>query len=219
MENLNFEYRFSKKHDSNFLWPKNDVWAWKWLNKKDHWDLPNKVSEFCKNKNIVIQAGGNAGLYPLLYSKIFNTVITFEPDANNFHCLTHNVDADNVIKYPYAVGDKLSTVGLTTNPNWDTKNTGALRINDTGNIKQVTIDSFNLVPNLIHLDIEGFEGPALLGAEQTIKNHKPLIALETNGSGDEFGWPQARIDSLLSAWGYSIIKTWDHDTVYKHENN
>jgi FkbM family methyltransferase len=218
MNKTNFENRYSKRHDSTFLWPKEDVWAWKWLYKKDHWDLPNKISTLCKNKETVIQAGGNAGLYPLLYSKIFNTVITCEPDLDNYYCLTQNVLSDNVIKYPYALGSNIGLVGLTTNPLWDIQNSGALKVKESGNIKQVTIDSLNVRPDLIHLDIEGFEGPALVGAETTINNYTPLIVLETNGSGDEYGWPQPKINNLLKSWGYSVYLNWGHDTVYKHEN-
>jgi FkbM family methyltransferase len=217
MKHTNFEYRYSKRHGSEFLWPKTDVWAWKWLNKKEHWDLPSRIAALCKNKTTVIQAGGNAGLYPMLYSKIFNTVITFEPDPDNFYCLDQNIKSSNVIKYPYALGDTNKLVGLTTNPLWDIKNSGALKIKGDGNIKQITVDSLEVQPDLIHLDIEGFEGPALLGAEQSINVYQPLIVLETNGSGDEYGWPQEKINKLLKGWGYSIYLNWGHDTVYKHD--
>jgi hypothetical protein len=40
--------------------------------------------------------------------------------------------------------------------------------------------------------------------------------LETNGSGDEYGWPQGKIDELLKSWNYEIYVKWDHDTVYKY---
>jgi FkbM family methyltransferase len=165
----------------------------------------------------VIQAGGNCGLYPKQYSKIFNNVVTIEPDSRNFFCLCENVKEDNVIKYQKALGDKHDYVKLDTNPRWNETNTGALKISGEGTIEQITIDSLNLAPSLIHLDIEGFEGPALLGAKETIIKYKPLIVLETNGSGDDYGWPQDRIDNLLFSWGYKIIQKWDHDTVY--ENN
>jgi FkbM family methyltransferase len=217
---LNLEFRSSRRHAGTWLWPKEDIWAWKWLNKIGHWDLPIQINNFCRSKKLVIQAGGNAGLYPKQYSKIFETVITFEPDYRNFICLTENVKELNVVKYQAALGDEESYIELETNPRWDETNTGALKVKGIGNIKQVTIDSFNLEPSLIHLDIEGFEGFALLGAEKTIKQYKPLIVLETNGSGDEYGWPQEKIDNLLFSWGYKIEIKWEHDTVYKHyENN
>lgn len=218
LNHLGLGFRFSKKHNKDFLWPSDDVWAWKWLNKKDHWDLPVKISKLCKKTDMVIQAGGNAGLYPKLYSSLFSTVITFEPDFRNFFCLCYNVVEPNVFKYQAALGNSTESINMTVNPLWDTKNIGALRIGGNGKIPQLTIDSFGISPNLIHLDIEGFEAFALLGAENTIKKHKPLIVLETNDSGNDYGWPQEKIDNLLYFWGYSILEKWGHDTVYIHEN-
>lgn len=214
---LNLEYRESRRHLGKWLWPVEDIWAWKWLNKIGHFDLPIQISKLVSSKDLVIQAGGNCGLYPKQYSKIFNNVVTIEPDSRNFFCLCENVKENNVVKYQKALGDKHSYVKLNTNPRWNETNTGALKIAGGGEIEQITIDSLNLAPSLIHLDIEGFEGFALLGAKDTITKHRPLIVLETNGSGDEYGWPQEKIDELLYAWGYKIIQKWDHDTVY--ENN
>jgi FkbM family methyltransferase len=215
-ESLGLEYRESRRHPGSWLWPRDDVWAWKWLNKIGHWDLPVQISELCERKNLVIQAGGNAGLYPKQYSRLFQSVITMEPDYKNFTCLCHNVPEENVTKYQAAVGDVESLIELETNPRWNETNTGALKIKGHGNIKQITIDSLNVNPDLVHLDIEGFEAFALLGAQETIARATPLIVLETNGSGDEFGWPQEKIDKLLSSWNYKIYIEWGHDTVYKY---
>lgn len=215
-EELGLEFRSSRRHGGEWLWPKEDIWAWKWLNKLGHWDLPRQISELCIKRDLVIQAGGNAGLYPKQYSKLFNQVVTCEPNEKNFLCLSHNVPDDNVTKYQCALGDKPSNISLAANTIWNYTNMGALKVNAEGDIPQITIDSLNLSPDLIHLDIEGFEGFALLGAENTIKKSKPLIVLETNGSGDEYGWPQEKIDQVLFDWGYRIEVKWEHDTVYRY---
>jgi FkbM family methyltransferase len=145
--------------------------------------------------------------------------VTFEPDATNFHCLKINVPQSNVTMYQQALGDKSDLVALEPNQRWMESNRGALRTSGPGNIPQVTIDSLCLAPDLVHLDIEGFEALALLGAQQTIANHRPMIALETNGSGDAYDWPQHKIDALLKSWGYRVLESWQHDTVYTYENN
>jgi len=212
---LNLEHRESRRHGGHWLWPKEDVWGWKWLNKIGHWDLPIQIEKFCKSKNTVIQAGGNAGLYAKQYSKIFNSVITFEPDYRNFVCLCENVKESNVTKYQKALGECQQRVQLDYNPKWKETNSGALKITGEGQIEQVSIDSLCLNPDLIHLDIEGYEGFALLGARETIIRCRPLIVLETNDSGDNYGWPQYKIDSLLMSLGYEVYKKWEHDTVYQ----
>ena len=212
------EYRVSRRHPGRWLWPREDRWAWKWLNKLEHYDLPRRIAELCDQRQLVIQAGGNCGLYPAQYSELFDQVITFEPDARNYHCLCVNVPNLNVIKHQQALGACSDLIRLEPDARWNETNQGALRTRSQGTIPQITIDSLAVAPNLIHLDIEGFEAFALQGAEHTIRTHRPLIVLETNGSGDEYGWPQHNIDAMLAQWGYTISISWGHDTVYKYAN-
>lgn len=47
-------------------------------------DVPVNISSFVDKKDVIIQAGGNAGYYVMQYAKIFNRVYTFEPDPINF---------------------------------------------------------------------------------------------------------------------------------------
>jgi len=112
---LNLEYRESRRHLGKWLWPVEDIWAWKWLNKIGHFDLPIQISKLVSSKDLVIQAGGNCGLYPKQYSKIFNNVVTIEPDSRNFFCLCENVKENNVVKYQKALGDKHGYIKLNTN--------------------------------------------------------------------------------------------------------
>ena len=49
-----------------------------------------------------------------------------------------------------------------------------------------TLDSFDLIPDFIKIDVQGFERPVLEGGKQMILDHHPLIMLENNPSADEF---------------------------------
>lgn len=212
-KNLNLEFRNSKCHGEEWLWPADDIVAWKYLNKSS-WDLPQRISQFCTKKNIVIQAGGNAGLYPKQYSKLFDITVTIEPDYRNFFCLAYNVPESNVFKIQACLGNSSSLLNLNYNKKYQETNRGGMKVSGHGIIPQITIDSLGLTPDLIHLDIEGYEGPALEGAENTLKTSSPIVVLETNGSGDQYGWKQNKIDRLLNTYGYNIIETWGHDTIY-----
>jgi len=208
------EIRNSRKLKRNFLWPKEDVWCWRHINKKGNIDLPYRIEKYCNQKTVVIQAGGNAGLYPYIYSSLFETVYTFEPDKTNYYCLQeNNKGIDNVIHSNVALGSKEDYIDLEFNSTWNEKNTGAVQVSGSGDIKMITIDSLNLAPDLIHFDLEGFEGPALEGSINTIRSYRPVIALETNGSGDKYDWYQTRIDKMLYDEGYKIIE-YGHDTIY-----
>jgi FkbM family methyltransferase len=211
---LNLEYRTCNVDSSIWLWPLEDRGAWKALTKESNYTLPDKISKFCNNFDLVFQAGGNAGIYPKHYSKIFNSVITVEPDYRNFFCLNFNVTDKNVFKFQTCIGNENKTLDLGFKGSYTPKNRGKMRVQGPGLIPQITIDSLSITPDLIHLDIEGYEGFALEGAVQTIKNFKPVIVLETNGSGDAYGWPQEKIDSFLFSLGYDIIEDWGHDKIY-----
>lgn len=229
LKNLNLEIRDSKIFGPGWVWPADDVTAWKFFNKHTHIfgtveyhsaTLPQEIVELLplQQRNIVLQAGGNSGLYPKQYSKFFKKVITFEPDTRWFACLANNVPEENVYKFQACLGNNFTPLGLAPNMNvtGGASNLGAIQTVLDGEIPQLTIDSLQLDIDLIHLDIEGFEGPALLGAKETILRAKPLIVLETAGMGDAYGWPQNKIDELLFSWGYKTFKSWGHDMAYKH---
>ncbi len=227
MNQDDFEYREGRNMPGKWLWPRYDRVCWRFLTKKGSHKFggieyfasafPNHVARLMTGeKNLVIQAGGNAGLYPLLYSKTFKNVITFEADPIWFHCLTQNCTAPNVTAYNAAVGSSNEGVSVVFNTEIKngTENWGAKRVELGGETPQMTIDELNVDPDLIHLDIEGFEGEALVGATETIKRCKPMIVLETNDSGDKYGWPLQRIEDMLKTWGYKPIMDWHHDKAY-----
>lgn len=218
---MHIEKRFSKKLKREVWWPVEDIKCWSYLNKKVPIELPYRVSKLCKKRNNVIQAGGNAGLYPLIYSELFKNVYTFEPQYINYECLEKNLhNITNVIYKNQALGSEEKLISLEISKNHK-KNFGTFHIadqcqHDKNNILMVTVDSLNIDVDLIHFDLEGFEGPALVGSKNTIIKNKPLIVLETNGSGDSYGWPQERIDNFLYGLGYKEIEK-GHDTIYEYQ--
>jgi len=169
--------------DTDLLWPAADVTCFPII-AADWADFNPVLMNYAKTRGIVIQAGGNCGMYPLLHSKQFEYVFTFEPDPVNFYCLTNNCKASNIIKFNTAVGDKAEALGLgIVAP----ENVGMHKIG-AGNlvVYSIPIDCLNL-PSLsvLHLDIEGYELPALRGAEDTIQRCRPTIAIELSQDVEE----------------------------------
>jgi FkbM family methyltransferase len=56
-----------------------------------------------------------------------------------------------------------------------------------------TLDSFNLAPFFMKLDVQGSELRALQGGAQTLERHRPVLLIE---------WPEPEVASWLSARGY-----------------
>lgn len=169
--------------DTPLLWPASDNSCYQII--AMDWGVMNPaIIENVRSRELVIQAGGNCGMYPLLHSKQFDIVFTFEPDPTNFHCLTHNCPSNRIIKFNTAVGDKPEPLylGTVTDQNVGMHKIGA---GDTV-VYSLPIDSLGLdVVSLIHLDVEGYELPALRGAEQTIRRCRPTIAVELSQEVEE----------------------------------
>lgn len=207
-----------KTHEGrDWVWPLNDGVGGEhccWDYMLTHPDTPYIVSSYVEEKGVVVQAGGNAGFYVDQYSKLFNTVYTFEPEAVNFYCLNANVTAKNVIKFQACLGMEHQCVGLDTT----LSDTGSTHVKGEGIIPTLRIDDLNLSTcHLIHLDIEGYELFALAGAIETIKKHQPVIALESHDAwAARYNTSLPQIEEFLKHLGYDKVGEARGDIIYKH---
>ncbi len=172
-----------RQHDidgiSDWRWIAVDNGAWD--GPKDDWVGSHKQKYFEKVKkfDVVVQAGGNCGMYPRLLSYIFKTVYTFEPDPLNFFALCLNCQERNIVKMQAALGEQHLLVDCVQQRQ---ENVGMhqVEISDTGIIPLLKLDDLALRDcDLILLDIEGFEIYALKGAINTIKRFRPVVVLES----------------------------------------
>jgi len=195
---------------ANWLWVKEDDGAWdgphkEWMN--SHRDAYLGAS---RGRDIVVQAGGNCGLYPRLFAKYFKYVYTFEPDPLNFHCLVNNCQLDNIIKFNGALGANNEMVRVQRS---GMSNVGCHTVNSHDGerfVPQFTIDQLNLPAcDFIQLDVEGYEINILKGAIKTIEKYKPGISCE-NGTNN--GIPE-----LLVQYGYNCKTAVGADTIYVAE--
>lgn len=160
-------------------WPKADEGAWDGP-LQDWYQLKNAF-EHIKEKGVVVQAGGNCGLYPRLLSDIFERVYTFEPDLYNFHFLVRNCQKENIIKINTALGDRNGLVeSIRADKDFGNPNCGALRLTEGKFIPVLTLDQLQLDRcDYIQLDCEGFEPLVIVGAQETIRRYLPVITTET----------------------------------------
>jgi FkbM family methyltransferase len=182
-------------------------------------NIPDRVSEFVDSKNVMIQAGGNAGFYVKRYSELFSKVYTFEPDPLNFYCLNLNVTSPNVYKYQAFLGDTHSCKSLINT--YSSLGHGGSHVNNNsiGNIPTLKIDDLNLETcDLIHLDIEGYELFAVLGAVETLARCKPTVCLEDYDPWKKrYNTSLTEVENILFNIGYQRVGQVEGDTdkVYK----
>jgi FkbM family methyltransferase len=194
---------------SDWYWLKTDIGAWngpskEWAPLRDLVaDAQAKRRKSRKSStSICVQAGGCLGMYPRLWSDIYGTVYTFEPDPLNFHVLCLNNQRDSVVKYNAALGDG-SRVTMTKGSD---KNVGEHHAApDQNGRATMRIDWLNLPGcDLIQLDVERFEAQVLAGAMQTIQAYNPIVTVETTDG----------VAELLGPLGYTVLGRGGYDTVF-----
>jgi len=131
----------------------------------------------CKKLDLVIQAGGNVGAWPKYLKKIFKEVYTFEPSAENFMLLMKNIEGLGIIAAYAALGKESGKCEIKKNP-WNCGDDQTLP--SIQGVEVVSIDSLNMNPDLIYLDIQGDEQEALVGGRETIERCSPVIAVEVD---------------------------------------
>lgn len=172
--------------------------------------------ELCTQRRVVVQAGGNVGVWPLELSRSFAKVYTFEPDPENYACLERNVAGhERIHAYPAALGPRESHTQLMRS-DW---NCGATALDPEGReglVPVVALDSLHLDDvDLLQLDIEGYELQALKGSVETINRCSPLIVLELKGHSERYGNTDEETESWLKALGYSRIGVAHRDVIFR----
>lgn len=94
-----------------------------------------------------------------------------------------------------------------------------------GDVRSITLDSIPLacgpawggLCGLIKLDLEGAEYPALLGAQNTIADHRPVLIVEFyKDLCARFGHTEDSVLSLIDAMGYKMVMESFPDRVFVH---
>lgn len=156
-----------------------------------------------------IQAGGNCGVWAAWLAKRFDRVVTVEPDMVNYHCLVQNVP-DNVSHERAAFGENYGRMGMAADP----ANVGAHYLKGTGTVPVIPIDGMNLPGcDYLCLDVEGYELPALMGAEDTIRRFRPVIQIEDKGLSEKYGHRQGDAEKWLARFGYEVRHRIHRDVI------
>jgi FkbM family methyltransferase len=183
-----------EKRKDGFWWPSCDEVTYNWTHVEE--GLPEAICKHLTQTRNVIHAGGNVGIYTKIYSRIFQNVYVFEPEHENFVCLTLNCQDENVFVFRGSLGDKNH---FTSIDKVQKNNCGSYVTNNSiGNIPMFTIDSLNIENlDLIHLDVEGYESFVLEGGTSTIQQQRPIVAVEWLNNCQKFDRSQNEIHDFF----------------------
>jgi FkbM family methyltransferase len=212
-----------KPSEQGWMWPEHDN-MFEWF-AQEIVRYKKAYQTHCRDFNVAIQAGGHCGVYPRVISSVFETVYTFEPDGYSFHCLVNNCQFDNIKKFNCALGGENEMIyqQYRGQHNMGVNYYGRpiegiepiMQVRDVDhadevalvNIPQVRIDDLGLEHcDLIHLDVEGYEGHVIDGAMKTIEKFKPVIFCESIPVEQE---------EYLKSLGYSNVFADTADAMFK----
>ena len=141
---------------------------------------------------VVYDIGAFHGLLTIYFARQADSVVAFEPNSRNRRRLSENIKINaysNVIVRPYGLASKASQAQMTIDPlepGTASLDTGIALGNESEIVELRTLDDEQGLkpPDLIKIDVEGFELEVLKGACRTLRA-KPDLFLEMHGADPE----------------------------------
>lgn len=171
-----------------------------------------------RKRRLVVQAGGNIGVWPSVLSEHFDLVLTFEPYHDCFHCLNLNCPQTNIIKFQAALGSQpgLGNVYGKLIGSHRVKRSLSVATDDQLMTVEITLDSLRLPQcDALILDVEGYEFRALRGAMETIQCYQPIILIEERRKLKTADEHEPLPGEFLNSIGYRQIRHLAGDGIYE----
>lgn len=175
---------------------------------------------FLRKNDIFIDCGANLGSYSILAGAAIGAMgYAYEPTPSFYIKLKDNMRLNYIDHRFYCsnkfIGAQEGEISFVINKKSknralapEEKPAGAIKV------KVTTLDNdlINISPNLIKIDVEGYEFPILRGALKILKKKSlNAVIIELNGSGKRYGWDDREVLDLMlnnnfSTYTYDPLK-------------
>jgi FkbM family methyltransferase len=162
--------------------------------------------------DVFVDVGANVGAYTVLASAVSRaTTYAFEPAPKTAADLQSNISLNHVEHLVHtsscALGSRDGTVQFLAGGN------GAMfhvfRAGDHGDKLEIpvrTLDSFDLRPAIIKVDVEGYESEVLAGCHATLaKPEMVCVIVEDSDDGDQYGKGLASVSDVMRQFGFTAM--------------
>jgi len=206
--------------------PSHNQYHKKWAESKGVKEL-KIVTPHLTNSRVCLDIGAHIGATAIKYSKIFDTVYSFEPTSYLYDLLEENTkDFKNIISFNVAVSNADGKVQIYENNKNSESNvvvhddTLPLIKSRLGNKfsaepKEVTskaIDNYKFDNvDFIKIDVERYTIPVIEGMIKTLENNSPVIQVEV----EDVASITSRTQKLLNTLGYQVYHKSKYDWFYK----
>jgi len=152
---------------------------------------------------------GHMSLFVLSNTNFSGKVFAFEPypsTYNDLKLISQLTETNNFFPYNIALSDKEENVVFHRT---DTIHSGIISVSSSNNVdtaqyNAMSVDAFckknNTTPDLLKIDVEGFELNVLKGAVEILKEKKPFILIENNSTDTNY----LAVLSFLAEMEYAI---------------
>jgi len=169
-----------------------------------------------REEDLFVDIGANVGSYTILAcSAIGAKGYCFEPVPATYKKLVKNIRLNNieerVVPQNIALGNKQGEIHFSSDRNCTNHAIADGEIAENQIVVEVsTLDEvMKDNPFLIKIDVEGYELPALEGAQDILKNKELCsVILELNGSGSRYGFDESKILQMMLDHGF---KTYSYE--------
>lgn len=200
---------------NGIAWPESDTQACQ--------IVPQQVTDvevalqYVRERGVVIQAGGNVGIWPLYLAKTFSEVWSYEPDPTNFACLSRNTHlVRNIHICQVALGEgKERLVKMIYPEGMSNMGAAAVDMAPDATIACLALDDLHFSRvDLIQLDVEGYEPFVIAGAAETIARQRPVLMLEDKGLTVKYGVKDGWSMDWAARNGYKFMDRVNRDNIF-----
>lgn len=165
----------------------------------------------------IVDVGANIGMMTLLFSKLVpkGKVLSIEASEQNFNMLQKNIskhDIENVTTINAYVSESDSEASGEIHYLW----TGRGSVARTSGVFQFStldtiIEQNNFRPDLIKIDIDGYDFEAVKGCVKTLDIYSPILLVELVDEALQLhGYIKNDVIEFLKTLGYNQSKLLDH---------
>ncbi len=166
---------------------------------------------YLRPADVFIDVGANIGAYTVLASAAAGAkTYAFEPSLAAILALRSNIAinhiADQVSIEPYAAGRAQGSVPISSDGPSAMHHIEHDSSSSTSLVEMRTIDSYDLNPAIIKIDVEGYEAEVLAGAMETASRPE-LVAIITENSDEsaKYGDGVLSVASFMTRYGFTAV--------------
>lgn len=166
------------------------------------------VRDYLNRDMVCVDAGAHLGYYTLIAARRAKWVHAFEPHAGFREILLRNIWENG-----HRNVDVLETALFSRCTTGSVDGGGEVLRLGSGPVRTTTLDDYlgGAPVHLVKIDVEGAEFDVLLGAELTLQEHGPALAVEVHASlmAKHFDRNADDLLDFLAQLGYRVISSTD----------